>query len=72
LQASKEIFIFQYKDSDDLQQVFRYRVNLLDEGLVPPKSAFGRKIVFKCDPSLFLSENYYCDGEILVLAKMYK
>ena len=72
LRESKEIFVYQYKDSDDLQQVFRYRVNYLEKENLPPKSVLGQKIVFKCQPSLFLREDCFCDGEILVLAKQQK
>ncbi len=72
LRENKEIFVYQYKDSDDLQQVFRYRINLLEKENLPPKSVLGRKIVFKCQPSLFLRQDCFCDGEILVLAKQQK
>lgn len=66
------MYIFQYKDLDDLQQVFKYRVNLLDEIKLPPDSVFGRKIALECEPNLFLSENYHCDGKVIVLARQHR
>ncbi len=72
LKEAREVYIYQYKDNDDLQQVFRYRVNLLEEVKLPSTSAFGRKISFKCEPSLFMREDLFCDGNVLVLARQHR